>query len=256
MLSLLKIDLRKIFKSVFLLIAIGVAVGFPFFIMGLSASGVESTGIDGSELLAPQMIDFAFSPMFITGLMLPVFGAVLIGMDFAGGMVRNKIIAGNSKTNIYLSHLISTSIFYVLIAFLSFGGYVLAGQIFFHAFDTIDVDVLIWFLVSGLISYIFMASMSVLLTSLTKNVVSIPFVVILDLVLGVAVTVLPIIEALMVQSDGSTLPDIVYLIPLYGVTVTRILTTTQKVLTIVTAILFTAINTLIGILCFKKTDIK
>ena len=116
MLNLLKTDLKRIFKDKLFLIVCLIGVGLSIFTTGLFA------GMEGliEETLENEIFVFsfdsksltfnAFSPLNDFGLILPIFIAIIIYKDFSYGTIRNKIISGNSRMNIYLSILLSTII--------------------------------------------------------------------------------------------------------------------------------------------------
>ena len=257
MLGLLRTDFKKIFKSVLLYVGMGVVVIFPLFFFGLMKIEMPTTDISGGAMVVTQLIDFALSPMLITGLMVPTFGAILTGSDFSSGMTRNKIICGQSKNKIYLSYLISTACLILFLSLLSFGSYMLFGQLMFNIWTELKAERVLWYLFSGLLGYVFISTFVILLTTLMKNAASIPFVVLTDLIIGVvSMTVIPVIQSVIAQSGGEPLPDIIYLVPFYGVTVMRDLTGPQMFFSLGIFVALIGVNLLLGFISFKRTDIK
>lgn len=52
--------------------------------------------------------DYYFQFSLVIGLFSAVFTTLFLGQEYGDGVIRNKIIAGHSRRNIYLSHLILT----------------------------------------------------------------------------------------------------------------------------------------------------
>ena len=57
-----------------------------------------------------QLGDVFFEYAVFNGFLIPIFVCIFVGSDYSNGTIRNKIISGQSKKNIYLSNLL-TSIF-------------------------------------------------------------------------------------------------------------------------------------------------
>ncbi len=140
MLGLLKADLRRVFKDKLLIImgilAVVFAVVTPIlYVLIFSFSGET---IDDSDM-AMEMLSGLFSAktQFFGsfsignnfGLIAPVLLAIVLCKDFSYGTIRNKIIAGKSRSSIFVSLFATCSVFYV-------------GVMFFHAFLTLGVSLI------------------------------------------------------------------------------------------------------------------
>ena len=69
-----------------------------------------------------QLGEVFFDYTFLICLLTPIFICIFINSDYNNGTIRNKIISGYSKTNIYLANLITTilvSLLYMVIAILT-----------------------------------------------------------------------------------------------------------------------------------------
>ena len=136
--NLLKVDLFRFLKSKQFIIASIVSVLVAIFIpllyfaieKGLNAI-IGSTLEDGEnagQVLSIYAKDFAFAGIgsvnslngiSISFIVTAILFTVAIGKEFTFGIVRNKIIAGHSRVEIYLSLFITLYIFMFGIAFIS-----------------------------------------------------------------------------------------------------------------------------------------
>lgn len=73
---------------------------------------IETAGINIETII----IDF----MQIIGIFIAMFVSLFVGRDYSYGIIRNKIIAGKTRTNIYLSNLV-VSIFATTIIATQYG---------------------------------------------------------------------------------------------------------------------------------------
>ena len=117
MLNLLKFEFRRLSKSIFLRIVAAYCAAWPlivaiFYRIIFSISFMDSDmslsdfEMPDSELkLFTWIISVAFVnelPKFIA-----LFTCLHIGRDFSDGIVRNKIIAGHTRTSIFFSYMIT-----------------------------------------------------------------------------------------------------------------------------------------------------
>ena len=117
MLKLLKTDLTRVLKDKLFLISCIIGGVFAligplmykavFAFMGADAEMLEMMG---AMPTAKSMLFQAFLPGGDLGLILPILITIVLCKDFSYGTVRNKIIAGHSRTKIFLSMLITSCI--------------------------------------------------------------------------------------------------------------------------------------------------
>ena len=115
--ELLKFEFRRLSKSIFFKIVGGYCIVWPLIVtvfyrilFGLTmkdagTSFSEATMTDGEIKYLTWMIGVAFInelPKFIA-----LFACLHVGRDFTDGIVRNKIIAGHSRTAIFFSYMIT-----------------------------------------------------------------------------------------------------------------------------------------------------
>lgn len=166
--NLLKADFFRLIKNKLLYVAIGLAIGLPFLISGLSIALIELLNYlmsmtEGGAMTIPlnglSFISTTFSYGDNLGLIIPIFASIVIMGDVNSGTLRNKITIGHKRHNIYLSHFIVTLTFLMSIMILyalvnSFCSFVIVGGVNFQKI----IESLIYFYITGLISFVFIAS--------------------------------------------------------------------------------------------------
>lgn len=144
--KLLAENYRRLFKGKRFYIVLAVIVGVAFlyallfYFLNKLASRVNSGDLEGVEVEMSQMKMYADSLLFSMKTDMPLLIGITAGMlivqDFRNNTVRNKIIIGHSRTNIYLSNLIvseTVMLIYELayfVAVLVFGGIILGFKDF------------------------------------------------------------------------------------------------------------------------------
>lgn len=137
--GLLKADFRRIFKDKLLLVmgilAVVFAIAFPLFyaglfsLMGMTEEEMQILTEMGMAPSAKLLFFNAFSLSDNVGLIAPVLLAIALWKDFSFGTVRNKIIAGKSRSAIFMSLFITCAVVFVSVMLL-------------HAFLTLAVSLL------------------------------------------------------------------------------------------------------------------
>lgn len=177
--KLLKAELYRIVKSKLFLIALIAAAVFPFLMILLylvvadqMESSPEMAALGTFEMSARGLADQGFSMSNNLGLMIPVFAAIFVGQDVSNGTLRNKLIAGRSRKQVYFSHLISTSIVsggLMLLYVLLLTGF---GCLIFEygaTFDKAEAVRFAYFLITGLFTFFFAAAIATALSLTVKN---------------------------------------------------------------------------------------
>ncbi len=116
MTKLLKTDLVRLFKDKLFLITCIIATSLALFspllniliFSGLDAE--ESLEMLGMMPTAKSFFFNSFLPGNNMGLIMPILIAIILCKDFSQGTVRNKIICGYSRSSIFLSMFISSSV--------------------------------------------------------------------------------------------------------------------------------------------------
>lgn len=138
MTGLLKADFRRVFKDKLLLVMGILAVVFALITPLLYIVLLSATEMTADDMVTEMLSGLitgkgqffgSFSTGNNLGLIAPVLLAIVLCKDFSYGTVRNKIIAGKSRSQIYLSLFITCSA-------------VLIGVMLLHAFITLGVSLI------------------------------------------------------------------------------------------------------------------
>lgn len=270
--NLLKADLYALRKNKMTYILLAVCVGLSLMSLGLyaginllagelleeSAQEVEELGGAGfSELFSARGLMLGtFSLTQNAGLIIPIFTGILILADVRHGTIRNKVISGKSRVQIYLSHLIVATLVCVGAVLLTFG--VTAGgalPLFGYGvpFDGAEGWNLARCVTVGTLTFVWAASVATFFAMVTKST---PLTIILTVATSFLLTLLVNSSFLIPTDEYDTL---YYLIPTCinsYVTSTGQITTEMFAWGVGSLLFFTAANTAAGILIFRKTDLK
>ena len=271
---LLKADIYRVLKSRLTLVALILVLAFPVLVVSLYAAirAISGIGADADELdfiiNANSVIGSVYSLTSNIGLVLPAFAGILVCLDISNGTLRNKVIAGNRRSEIYLSHLIVSVLFSVIM--ITIYAVMTAGlALLFFPFKTNPsqnlATELLYFIANGTMTFIFIATFSTMLAMTLRSVApTIIFTIVLSIVLMVISSVLMVI-------DYQSYRYAVYLIPTFtgnffnlnsfsltglftqGAEASRGLMFAEGMLSY---LFFGALNTVIGLLLFKKRDIN
>ena len=266
--SLLKADLFALRKNKLTYILLAICAGMSLLTVGLyeviNIVFGELTAGDGEAfmeemgmLVNGRTIMFGnFSLTNNVGLIIPIFAGLLTMRDVRSGTIRNKIIFGKSRVQIYFSHLIVSTLLCVavsLIAFaiLSFSGFVLFG--YGVPFDAAEAWNFARCLIVGVLAYVYVASLATFFALVTKST---PLTIILTLAVCVGLGFLSGLSALI---PSGWYDPLIRLVPTFAsskVATMCMLTDEEFALGVASFLIFSAANTAAGILLFKKTDLK
>ena len=266
--SLLKADFFALLKSKLTYVVLFICLGFPI-LMVLIDLGLAKVIVDVSQEFEGEMplsISDMFSVKGITfsafnltsniGLIVPIFVGIITMADIRNGTIRNKVIIGKNRTQIYLSHLIVSMAFCVGMIFISFLMFFGMSSIFFkYGAEVNGAAVLDFFkcLVIGLLTFAYVASLSTFLALSTKSMpLTIIVTLVTVLVLSIACTFLPLLPT-------DKYNYIFYMIPTYATTrlgSSELLPNDVFWFGLGSYLVFSAVNSLLGIFFFNKTDLK
>ncbi|MBQ6430919.1 MAG: ABC transporter permease [Oscillospiraceae bacterium] len=269
--NLLKADSFYLRKSRLTLIALILAVAFPILTALLYWGLSVLTERENILFSANNMISSVFSLTSDLGLVLPVFAGVFVCQDFSNGTLRNKVIAGNRRSAIYLSHLlVSMAFLLAVIAIYAVVTTALALLFFPFKWDSSrDLGLEITYFVSyGLTSFVFIATVSTMFAMILRR--SAP-TIILTIVFSI---VLAMVNSILMAVDYESFQHVVYFIPTFGgnffslnslnsLSILRFLNGSADASRslifaegMLSYLFFGALHTLIGLFVFKKRDIK
>ena len=124
--NLLKADLFRVLKTKIVYISLIIAVGLPLFVAGvmaLSNAAVADLVPPGEEVVTTSIGDtllgYTFNPVFSFSYIFAVFPVIVIMMDFGNGTIRNKVIHGFTRHQIFAAHFIVALIYSLILTTLS-----------------------------------------------------------------------------------------------------------------------------------------
>ena len=262
--GIFKADLYRIFKSKLSFVSLILAVAFPLF-MSLMYYGIDlmMNALDDTEDVmfslfnVRTLIASAYSLSDNLGLIIPIFAAIFVSLDLTNGTMRNKIISGASRTKVYLSHLFASMLYNAIIITTYALFTILFGLIFFDwgvEFAGEEVTRFIYLVIIGTMTFIYIATISTLLALILNNVApAIIFTVLISVGLGLATTVIRLI-------DYEDFKYLVYLIPTFSTGSALLFNPTIDNIMFIEGVLslvvFGGLNTFLGILVFRKKELK
>lgn len=280
MLNLIKSDLFRYFKSKQVVIISIIALVFSIFIpamnylLQVAISKLDNQTVVLSELRmtgsALESMVSSLNPSSLFGFLLPIFVSIVLAADFKDGTIRNKIVTGISKEKIHASSFISTVIFISAIML----GYGIVSFIFSLIFYNVlpaNIDVSLYIgnlflsLLYSVLSYIFIASVILLLVNLFRTQGLSAFMYILFLfafqfIGGILEGIISVIKAYETNMDSliNFINVFNYINPFYLMTTIRVAnySTGLIVANSTTFIVWTVINYFLAYLLFIKKDIK
>ena len=177
--TLLKADLKRMFTDKLFMIACIIGAGLslmtPILYAALSSLiGPEEMELVGDIFNSKSILTSSFAPLNNFGLILPIFLGIIINKDFSNGTIRNKIICGKPRYQIYLSIFIS-SIIVMIVAIL---GYAIIGiglgafVVDYSSTVTLleDIGFILLTLLFGALCYAVLGGLIAFLFTNTKNI--------------------------------------------------------------------------------------
>ncbi len=172
---LIKAEFKRIFKDKISLIGFLIAIGLTLFALLmnvllfklLGALFGDAVGINGQTIYK-----MSFSPGNNAGMLLLIFGAVILLRDLRQNTIRQKIIAGHKRSHVYFSSIIVHFIYglgiLMITALINFG----LGTAIFGYGATFDVQEAVNFILStilGLLAFSVFYSLALFFAFLTRS---------------------------------------------------------------------------------------
>jgi ABC-type transport system involved in multi-copper enzyme maturation permease subunit len=255
--KLLIADLRRIFKGkgIYVLMILGFI--FPAIsalivqLSGLAADDVAELGDLAAEVFNPvALYAGSFNPTQNIGLILLIVVGVLISGEFTNNTIRNKIVAGHSKTSLFLSSLV-TVLTYVFVV-------VLVNSSFTYLFNSISFGLQPFsdYFKRGLVAYSSIFVIYTIMTLLTyqfKNLAG-P----LGLVLGIYFVLMMISTIVFSFNEGTGFKAKVlfYIFPFLYLSGIATPIKLEWLWATLTNVGYLALLTTLGILLANRTDYK
>lgn len=265
--NLLKADFYRISKSKLLKVMIILCVAFPLVtaLLYLAINKLASLdGVDFSIFNGKALISGSFSLSSNLGLVIPIFSGIFICKDLSDGTLRNKIINGCTRIRVYLSHLISSIVFNVLSALLYtlcnalFGCILLGG--YGVELDGQEIKYLLIMVLIGCLTFAFVATVTTFFALVFKNM---PLTMILTVAFGMLTSLTSVLDLGLI--DFGDFKPLLNFIPSYlnssfanaSALLESSMPETREILFGITSCLFFGcLNTMFGMLIFKKKDLK
>lgn len=256
MINLLKADFYKLVKNKATYIAFIVCILLSLFTV-LLYKAIASMGeaVGGFNISAKALMFGAFALSTNTGLLIPIFAGIFTISDVRHGTIRNKILFGENRTKVYLSHLIVSACFSVVSAIISFLTLAISGIIFFEYGASFSADELWNFIrcfIIGILGYVFIASISVFFALVTKST---PLTCVLTLLIAIGLGILANVRG-FVEDKFEILFN---LMPSYASTIVSQSGNISGELFaygVGSFLFFITLNTIGGIILFKRLDLK
>ncbi len=265
--SLLKTDFYALRKSKMTYILLIICAGLALFSVGIffllntvirafAEEEGELMGEVGSFLSGRSVMFSNFSLSNNTGIIIPIFAGIFTMGDIRNGTIRNKVIFGRSRTGIYLSHLLISSLLCVTASLVSFLILAAGSTLCFGygvSFSGAEALNFIRCLVIGILAYLYVASVSTFFAMVTKST---PLTVLLTLAVCVGLGILYSITSLFTPGWYDTL---FRLIPTYAssqVSGFGFISGKDFGLGVASFVCFIVLNSVLGIILFKKSDLK
>lgn len=258
MLSLLRTDFKRFFKDKTVLVTLCLVVGFAFLscLIYLIFDSATISDSDNFTLSGYSMFLSTFNPSSNSGFIIPMLLTIVLVRDFTNGTIRNKIISGSSRFEVYLSATITTVCyglgFYLLNAILTLG----LGSLFFgfgqNLTASLALDMLVTTLLCSLVYVVYLV-VATIISFVTRNMgLSIICTIVAVLIFGIFAT--------LSYNTGLAdwLVNICNAIPHTQIDhmVNGELTSKFFSLSIICSIIYISGITVVGAFLFKKSDVK
>ena len=279
----------KLSRDLTFRIVLIIGAGIAFFVTALYLLidlGIEGLAGESIKFLTgPNMLLTSLNPVDNFGLAIPICLITFTCLEFSQGTIRNKIIAGHSKFQIYASLVLSGLVltFALLIVYtgictligIVFGGFDLSNPIIILTLSISGAYAeplyIIQMLIIAVVVYIAIVSYTVFFAALFRNIgpcIPVVIIVLMMLALGgsivamigevlesdTLVNIVKIVDPLYVISGGGT--DFTYVIENDSAKQYVSLETGAFVANIINNLVYAAVFFVGGALIFAKRDVK
>ena len=216
----------------------------------------DEAGMMGGLFTSKYLMASVFSLTNNFGIVVPIFACVFVSSDLRNGTLRNKVIAGNKRISIFMSHYISAVIYSVFIMVIySLVNSLLSIALFEYGteFTGEEVKSLIYIFVLGFLTFIFICSV---IAFFGLIIPSTPVAIILTVAFSF---ILSFLSSIISFINYENYKYLVYFIPLFvnGASI-QLLTVTDAMFIegVVSVVFFSIVHIVLGIVIFNKKDLK
>lgn len=256
MINLFKTNIYRTKKDILLYICLFISLLMVLF---NSIGGKFVSNMAGMEEFATlyngkHMFSTSFSPSNNMGVLIPIFVYIIMNREYTHGTIRNKVIYGYSKTQIYFSSYLTTLLcgfaflLFTMLCNLGLGTLILG---YGTAFNLAEFSYILKVLVLGMFVYSVFLTISHFIMHLFKSLGYIAYIITLFAILGVSATS-------MIPSDNPVLKFITNINPAIQLNyISSANFETKLIVTmIITTLVYLVTLNLIGLKLFQKTDLK
>ena len=115
MLKLLSANRIRLQKSKFFWIGLLVTIGYSVFLLIMNY--IEKASYVGNSIV--QINYYLLSPLSIISFFCPIFGSIFIGTEYSDGTMRNRLIVGHTRKNVYLANFMTVCLVNIFITLIS-----------------------------------------------------------------------------------------------------------------------------------------
>ncbi len=273
--NLFKAFLFRLFKDLTFKITLIIGMAFALGMTGLYAL-IDYISFDGAQFVfctGQSMLVSSLNPAQNFGLAIPVNLISFTVLEFMQGIIRNKIIAGNSKgkiyVNLFFSGLVFSLVLITLYCLITFGlGSLIGGfdpnGLYITSLNSAQGsgEYLVKLIISAILVYVSVTSMTIFFATLFRSIgPCIPIVIILLLVCSLSAQFVPLFSMFGEGNEGLEIA-FRFLNPLYalsgesGENSTIFISNEKFIAGIVCNLMWTLIFFVPGLLIFRKRDIK
>ncbi|MDD3171418.1 MAG: ABC transporter permease [Bacilli bacterium] len=263
MLKLLKADFIRLKneKTVWIVGIVAIFLAFitslVFYIMAKTTDNFDTGGMIVVSFSGVFTFSNSFSVTNNMGLIIPIVICVFAGKDFSYLTIRNKLISGNSRTKVYLSSwMTSLVVGTILITIYALSSLLFASLFMGYGreFDFGEVLYILKTLGLGILLFMVVESIAVFLTFVTKSM-SLSIII----SIGASLFLSIITSVFMFFLSGSPVLKEIYSWTMMsqGLALTSMSVDTDTLIRIlISSVVGITVFTSLGIVIFKKADIK
>ena len=201
MIRLIRSDFYRLLKTKITYISLAIAFVLPVIMAGLYAGLIalltegdeEAAEMLGLMINARTLINTTFSLTNNFGIVLPVFSVIIIMSDISNGTIRNKIMIGYKRHEIFASHFITTFVYCLVTMGVYAGMTLLWSNVILNTTDLTSSEVVsyIYFYVLGFLSLAVIVGIGCCLSLATLNSAgSIIITLVITIILGFVASIL------------------------------------------------------------------
>ena len=164
MLRLLRGNLKRIIKSKFFWLCFALYAFYPILIVIVNADHMYET-ITSDKVLS---LNYGLEWLPLQGVFIAFICSILFCSDFHNLTIRNKLVIGHSKNNIYLANLLSMIIISIALSVIYLLLFFMIAMPVFGRF-TSSASTVIWVIVNGTLMLVAYSSIMTLIAMTSKN---------------------------------------------------------------------------------------